>query len=102
MCKSVFFLSKVINCCRTFEACYGLKSRGLGDLATLPVEKKLLKNFSEQAVLDKFFDAGHYVKNIPNTARQRPILRRGGVATMNGGCPSAKTMALKSGMTLTT
>jgi hypothetical protein len=37
--------------------------------AALPVEKKLLKNYSEQsyealAVLDKFFDAGHYVKNM--------------------------------------
>ena len=34
---------------------------------TLPVGQKLLKNDSEhtyeaQAVLDKFFDAGHYVK----------------------------------------
>jgi hypothetical protein len=31
-----------------FEAYSGLKSRGLSDLATLPVEKKLLKNYSEQ------------------------------------------------------
>ncbi len=41
--QSVIF-SKVINCRQTFEAYPGLKSRGLGDPATLPVEKKLLKN----------------------------------------------------------
>ncbi len=45
----------------------GLKSRGLANSATLPVGQKLLKNDSErtykaQAVLDKFFDAGHYMK----------------------------------------
>jgi hypothetical protein len=44
-----------------------LKSRGLSDSATLPVRRKLLKNDSErmyeaQAVLDKFFDTGHYMK----------------------------------------
>ncbi len=40
---------------------------------------------------------------MTNTARQRPNLRRRrGIATMTGSCPSAKTMALKSGMTLTT
>jgi hypothetical protein len=47
-CVKVFFFSKVINCRRTFEAYSGLKSRGLGDSATLPVEKKLLKNYSER------------------------------------------------------
>jgi hypothetical protein len=66
MCKSVFFL-KVINCGQTIGAYSGLKSRGLGDSATLPVGRKLLKNDSEhtygaQAVLDKFFDAEHYMK----------------------------------------
>jgi hypothetical protein len=50
----------------------GLKSSGLGDSATLPVGRKLLKNDSEhmyeaQAVLDKFFDAGHYMKKLDPT-----------------------------------
>ena len=70
MCKSVFF-SKDINCKRT--------NRGLSrqepwsrQFGTLPVGQKLLKNDSEhmyeaQAVLDKFFDAGHYMKKLDPT-----------------------------------
>jgi hypothetical protein len=40
MCKSVFF-------CKVIAVDSGLKSRGLGDPATLPVGQKLLKNDSE-------------------------------------------------------
>ena len=60
MCKGVFYERHKL-------AYPGLKSRGLGDSANLPVGWKLLKSDSErmyeaQAVLDKFFDAGHYMK----------------------------------------
>jgi hypothetical protein len=46
---------------------FGLKEPWSWRFGTLPVGQKLLKNDSEhmyeaQAVLDKFFDAGHYMK----------------------------------------
>ncbi len=52
-------------------------------------------------MLDKFFDAGHYVKNMTQHCPSKADFTAGGVATMTGSCPSAKTTALKSGMTLT-
>jgi hypothetical protein len=52
-------------------------------------------------VLDKFFDAGHYMKNMTQHFLSKADFTAEGVATMSGSCPSAKTTALKSGMTLT-
>jgi hypothetical protein len=75
--------------------------------AVLLVEKKSLKNYSERtyeasAVLDKFFDPGHYVKHDPTLPVKGRFFGIEGVATLNGSCPSTMTTALKSFMTLTT
>jgi hypothetical protein len=52
-------------------------------------------------VLDKFFDAGHYVKKMTQHCPSKADFTAEGEATMSESCPSAKTTALKSGMTLT-
>ncbi len=105
MCKSVFFL-KVISCWRTIEAYSGLKSRGLSDSATLPVRRKLLKNDSErmyeaQAVLDKFFDTGHYMKKHDPTLPVKGRFYGWRRCNSEWKLPFSKDDALKSGMTLT-
>jgi hypothetical protein len=103
MCKSVFFC-KVISYWQTIEACSGLKSRGLGDSATLPVGKKVTIvnertrprqcwiNFSTQDII---------WKNITQRCPSKADFTAEGVATVSGSCPLAKTTALKSGVTLT-
>ncbi len=70
VCKSVFF--EDINCKRTNRGLSRLKEPWSRRFGTLPVGLKLLKNDSEhmyeaQAVLDKFFDAGHYMKKLDPT-----------------------------------
>jgi hypothetical protein len=52
-------------------------------------------------VLDKFFDAGHYMKkNMTQHCPSKAEFTAEGVATVSGSCPSANTTALKSGKTL--
>ncbi len=98
ICKSIFF--KDINCWRTIRGLSRLKEPWSRRFGTLPVERKLLKNDSEhmyeaQAVLDKFFDAGHYMK------KHDPSLPVEGRFYGWGKRTQAQTTASKSGMTLT-
>jgi hypothetical protein len=52
-------------------------------------------------VLDKFFDAGHYMKKLDPTLPVEGRFYGWGLATMTGKRSSAQTTASKSGMTLT-
>ncbi len=57
--------------------------------------------YEAQAVLDKFFYAGHYMKKHDPTLPVEGRFYGEGLATMTGKRSSAQTTASKSGMTLT-
>jgi hypothetical protein len=57
--------------------------------------------YEAQAVLDEFFDAGHYMKKHDPTLPVEGRFYGWGLATMTGKRSSTQTTALKSGVTLT-
>ncbi len=105
MCKSVFFFKRY-KLLTDNRGLFWLKEPWSRRFGALPVGQKLLKNDSEhmyeaQAMLDKFFDAVHYMKkNNPTLPVEGRFYGRG-LATMTGKRSQAQTTALKSGMTLT-
>ncbi len=105
------FFSKTWNigstCGRIFKADFALKSRGFGEFGSRSGREEIIENFCERNVrglssVGKIYQARTLCLNMAQHCPSKADFTASKEwQQWNGSCPSAKTMALKSGMTLT-
>ncbi len=111
LCKVFFLFSETWNNCSTwgriFEADFALKSRGFGDFGSRSGREEITENCCENNVrglssAGKIYQARtlcqNMVQHCPSKADFTASNER---QQWNRSCSSVKTIALKSGMTLT-
>ncbi len=111
LCKVFFFSSKTWNigstCGRIFEADFALKSRGFSEFGSRSGREEIIENCCERNIqglssIGKIYQARplclNMAQHFPSKVNFTASKKR---QQWNGSCPSAKTIDLKSRMTLT-